>query len=521
MFTFTFYDLLARNLPARQHHPALVCGTGETTYGELAQQADRVAAWLHQQGVRRGDFVGIHLHKCSEEIVATLATARLGAVFVNVNYQWTLEQLQYVADDCGLRVLFTDERRAGEIARTGLLEKFQQVIVTGRAPSNSRAVSWSHLPWRACPDVPGPIDVDLAALLYTSGSTGAPKGVMLTHQNLIQGARIVARYLNNTAEDRVLSVLPLSFDYGLNQVTTMFLVGGTVVLQGVVMPTEIVKSLLTQGVTGMAAVPPLWIQLARFLQEHPAELPTLRYITNSGGKIPDTILEALPRLLPHTSIYLMYGLTEAFRSTFLPPEMYQRKMGSIGRAIPNVDIFVVDPEKGVCGPGHQGELIHRGSLISQGYYRQPQATAEKIKPCPHLARWIGEEKVVHSGDLVRVDEDGYLWFVSRLDSLIKCSGFRISPTEVEDIVCRSKLVDEVVAFGVQHELLGQAVEIAVASAKNHALDTHQLLQYCKEHMPNYMVPQRTHVWTGEMPRGATGKIDRPSVIKACVDGSLD
>jgi acyl-CoA synthetase (AMP-forming)/AMP-acid ligase II len=201
--------------------------------------------------------------------------------------------------------------------------------------------------------------------------------------------------------------------------------------------------------------------------------------------------------------------------------MYQRKMGSIGRAIPNVDIFVVDPEKGVCGPGHQGELIHRGSLISQGYYRQPQATAEKIKPCPHLARWIGEEKVVHSGDLVRVDEDGYLWFVSRLDSLIKCSGFRISPTEVEDIVCRSKLVDEVVAFGVQHELLGQAVEIAVASAKNHALDTHQLLQYCKEHMPNYMVPQRTHVWTGEMPRGATGKIDRPSVIKACVDGSLD
>ncbi len=516
MFTFTFDDLLSEQSTRRPGHPAVTLGGNTVSYEELGQRVDVAAAWLHAQGIGRGDRVGVHLHKSVEEIVAMFAAARLGAVFVNVNFQWTLHQLQYVIQDCRMQCLFTDQRRAGEMQRAGLLDAVEHVVVKGRPPAHTKAVAWSELPESDGPPARGPIDSDLAALLYTSGSTGSPKGVMLTHANLVLGARSVARYLKNHDDDRVLSVLPFSFDYGLSQLTTMFLVGGTVVLQPVVMPVEIVRTAVAQRVTGIAAVPPLWIQLVRFLEEQPEAFDNLRYITNSGGKIPGPILDSLPRVFPATEIYLMYGLTEAFRSTFLPPELFEKKKGAIGQAIPNVEIFVVDPEKGICGPGEQGELVHRGSLISQGYYGQPEATAERIRPSAHLKPLIGDEDVLFSGDLVRLDEDGCLWFVSRMDSLIKCSGFRISPTEVEDIVHQSRLVAEVVAFGVDDEMLGQAVHVAVGTHDNAGADIESLSEHCHKHMPTYMVPQKIHVWQGQMPRTGSGKIDRPAVINDCL-----
>ncbi len=514
MFTFTVYDLLAKNLTDRADHPALVLGDKALTYGELGRRVDALAAWLLDRGVRRGDRVGIHLRKGFEEVIATFAVARIGGVFVNVNYQWTVHQLRYIIGDCGIRLLVTDTRKARAAAADGLVDELDGVLVAGKADDDPRVTSWADVPEAPSPDVRGPIDVDLAALLYTSGSTGMPKGVMLTHANLVAGARIVARYIGNTAEDRILGLLPMSFDYGLNQLTTMFLVGGTLVLQPVVLAAEIVKTLVGKAVTGMAAVPPTWIQVVRYLQEAGTDLPALRYVTNSGGKIPAVILEAMPKVFAHARVFLMYGLTEAFRSSFLPPELFEKKMGAIGKAIPNVELYVVDRDSDeLCGPNEEGELVHRGSLISRGYWNKPEATVDKFRVCKGLVPRIGQEKVLYSGDIVRRDDDGILWFVGRADGMIKCSGYRISPTEVEEAIYRYEGAGDVVAFGDEDEELGQVVLAAVSAAGGGGLDAEDILRFCRENMPSYMVPRRIHLWQGAMPRTASGKIDRPAVIR--------
>jgi acyl-CoA ligase (AMP-forming) (exosortase A-associated) len=518
MFSFTFYDLLAQNLGERGEHPVLVDQGRDVTYAEHARAVRATAGWLAEMGVRRGDRVGVHLPKSAAEVVAMFAAARIGAVFVNINHQWTIHQLDYVLRDCEVAVLFVEHRVARRLATVELPATLKRIVVRGPCPEHPRMIAWDALPQDLPVPAPPAIDVDLAAILYTSGSTGQPKGVMLSHLNLVQGARSVARYLENGPADRLLSLLPFSFDYGLNQLTTMCLVGGTVVLQPVTMPAEITKALVTQRVTGLAAVPPVWIPLVRYLAAHPTSLPDLRYVTNSGGKIPDAILELMPRAFGRAKIFLMYGLTEAFRSTYLPPELFARKMGAIGRAIPNVETYVVDPQIGICGPGQQGELVHRGSLISLGYWGKPEATAEKIKPCPQLQHLIGDEKVVYSGDIVRIDADGDYWFVGRYDAMIKASGFRISPSEVEDIVFRSGLVSGVVAFGVEDELFGQAVEIAVTAADHTAVDEPALLRHCVQHMPSYMVPRKIHFWKGDFPLTGNGKIARPQVIRTCTAG---
>lgn len=517
MLPFTVLDLLEQNLPTRADHPAVVDGDTEVTYGELVQEVETVASWLHSAGVRRGDRVAIWLHKSVEEVVATFAIARVGAVFVNVNYQWTLAQFEHVREDCGFRVLITDERRAMELHESGTATDLDGILVQHDSPEESVLQSWSELPPPGRLDRPRTIDADLAALLYTSGSTGKPKGVMLSHSNVVLGAKSVARYLENTADDRILSFPPLSFDYGLNQVTTAFLVGATVVLQKVAMPAEIVRTVSEKKVTGLAAVPTAWIQVVNLLLALGDDRPplSLRYVTNTGGKIPHASLEAMPKVFPGVQIYLMYGLTEAFRSTYLPPELFEEKMGAIGQAIPNVEIFVVDREDGVQGPGGKGELIHRGSLISGGYWGAPEATDAKIKTNEHLRPLIGSEKVLHSGDLVRLDDDGCLWFVGRADSMIKCSGFRLSPTEVEEIVYQSGLVAQVVAFGVPDDLLGEVVHIAVSGPDGEPVESPGLMAFCQGSMPRYMVPARIWPWEGSMPQTSSGKIDRPTVIEAC------
>lgn len=504
-------DLLRANVHARAGHVALVAGDAQVTYAELGRRVDAVAAWLERQGVRPGDRVGVHLHKSVEEVVGIFAAARIGAVWVDVHYQWTLEQLAYVVGDCGLRHLLTDRRKARAVVARGEIAGLEAVLVSGRPPEDPRCHAWSELP-DGRPTARGPNGNDLAALLYTSGSTGSPKGVMVTHRNVVDGARIVADYLGNVPEDRLLALLPFNFDAGLSQLTTAFRVGATVVLQPVPMPDEVVRTAREQRVTGIAAVPPAWVPIVRYLEQVPTELPTLRYVTNTGGKIPPGTLDALPRVFPGADIYLMYGLTEAFRSTYLPPELYATKRGSIGRAIPDVEIYVVDPRRGLCGPGEEGELVHRGALVSRGYWNRPEATRERIRPNPHLADRIGDEPVCHSGDLVRLDEDGCLWFVGRMDGMIKSSGFRLSPTEVEDVAHASGLISEAVAFGVEDEELGQVVHLAVSGADGD-VDVEALRTWCAKHMPHYMVPRAIHAWSDPMPKVASGKIDRPAVIR--------
>lgn len=512
--TTTLYQLLADNLPLRANKLAVIDGKRGTTYGELAAEVDRLASYLHHCGIKSGDRVIVQLRKDMAEVAAMFAIAKVGAVVVNANVQCTLEQLAYVADDCGAKLLIVEQTIAQALSLLPLPVAVRHVLSRGKSPNVSRFDQWDNAHGHPIGEVPR-LDTDLAMIIYTSGSTGKPKGVMLSHRNIIAGARSVARYLKLREDDRLLSVLPYSFDYGLNQLTTMMLMGGTIVHQPVVMATEIVRAIERHEVTGLAAVPPLWNQIVRLLSERPATFPTLRRITNSGGKIPLNVLKRMPDVFPGVDIYLMYGLTEAFRSTYLPPQEFKRKMGSIGRAIPGAEIYVVKSGAGIASPGEQGELVHRGPLVSMGYWGNPEATREKLRPCPELARLIGDEPVVYSGDIVELDAEGDLWFVGRNDAMIKTSGFRVSPDEIEDLVCRSGMVADAVAFGINDNDRGQLVHVAVTPLPG--FTEAALLRHCQRVMPHYMIPSRIHVWQEPMPRTASGKLARPDVRRHCDD----
>jgi acyl-CoA ligase (AMP-forming) (exosortase A-associated) len=345
----------------------------------------------------------------------------------------------------------------------------------------------------------------MAAILYTSGSTGNPKGVVLSHRNMVAGAESVSEYLANRPDDRLLAVLPFSFDYGLSQMTTAFRVGASVVLMDYLLPRDVIRAIERYRITGVAAVPPLWNQLAQL--DWPGSVSdTLRYITNSGGAMPKATTQKLRQTLPHTDIYLMYGLTEAFRSTYLPPEQVDIRPESIGKAIPNAEILVVREDGSECAPGEPGELVHRGALVALGYWNDPEKTAERFKPCPsQLAEIPLTEIAVWSGDQVKKDAEGYLYFISRKDEMIKTSGYRVSPTEIEEVVYSSRLANEVAAIGLPHPTLGQAILLVAAGDDN--LDREAIIRYCQKELPNFMVPQAVEI-RSSLPRNQNGKIDR-------------
>lgn len=514
------WHLLWDNLPEAAHRTCLIDPDREITYGDLAAEVDALASRLRALGVVPGDRVIVHLRKGIDEVAAMFAVWRLGAVTVNVNHQWTVEQLLFVAGDCRAAAAIVPPAVAKQLPGRDLPATLRHVVVRGgAAPDGTAFPVWPKGTEGAVgftPDHPDPMA--LCAIIYTSGSTGKPKGVMLTHYNIRVGAVSVSTYLGLDATDRLLSVLPYSFDAGLNQLTTMLLMGGVVVHQAVTMPAEVVRTAQKHAVTGIAGVPPLWSMVVRYLADAPVALPSLRRVTNTGGKITPDILDLMPQVFPGVDIYLMYGLTEAFRSTYLPPSRFNDKKGSIGRAVPHADIHVVKAGIGLAGPGEQGELVHAGPLVSMGYWERPEATAERIRPCKELAHLIGDAPVVWSGDLVRVDEDGDLWFVGRMDDMIKTMGFRLSPTEVEDAAARTGLVVETVAFAVDHPEMGQAVQLACVLKGE--TDANSLRAACRKVMAPYMIPQTFYAWQGAMPRTASGKLDRPAIIAACRKGSL-
>jgi len=515
MQPFTLPELLEHNLSERADKVALLHGEEAVTYGELAREADRLARKLTALGVRKSDRVCIHLPKSIQEVVTTLGVSKLGALFTNVTSVATSRMLGHVLRDSGARILVTTRRKAAELIEHGLPDSLESIVVEDVAELDSPIPlhAWETVPESDYSGTP-PIDKDNCAIIYTSGSTGAPKGVLLNHATVTQSARAAATHLGNSVDDRILGVLPLSFDYGLSQITTMLLVGGTLVMPKANLAVELFKSIESGGVNGLAMVPTMWIPFVRLLNDRGLVLEQIRYVANSGGPLPTDVQKAWPSVFPNARHFLMYGMTEGFRSSYLPPEDFVRKMGSIGKPLPNVELFVVHPEKGLCDPFEHGELIHRGSLLSSGYYGKPSATERKIRPSPHLRHLIGDEPVLHSEDTVYRDDEGYLWFVARTSTFIKCSDFRISPTEVEDIAFSSGLVGDVVAFGAPDELLGQVVHIAASSSNGEPLQTDALYQHCKKNMPFYMVPREIHEWPGEMPRTSNAKVDRPRVIAA-------
>lgn len=507
--------------------PALRSGAVELSYGELADRVVAFASSLRAlDGVQRLGRVGIWLDKRIETVVSIFGSAHAGAVFVPINPLLKAEQAAYIAGDCDIEVLITSEHRWSTLRPlVDQCPNLLHVVVVDQAEDSDRALDSGPSPrvwnWDALLGQSGPagrlgsvIDADMAAILYTSGSTGRPKGVVLSHRNVVAGAHSVSRYLENRSDDRILAVLPLSFDYGLSQLTTAFLVGATAVLHNYLLAQDAIRALVRERITGLAAVPPLWMQLASLAW--PEEInTTLRYFTNSGGAMPTSLLAALRKRVPRARPYLMYGLTEAFRSTYLPPDEIDRRPTSIGKAIPNAEILVVREDGSECAPGEPGELVHRGALVSLGYWNDAEKTAERFRPLPGQRReLVLPETVVWSGDTVTKDEEGFLYFVGRRDEMIKTSGYRVSPTEVEEVVYRTGLVAEAAAFGVEHPALGQAIVLVAQPVDGKHADTKALLDACKVQLPAYMQPQHVDWVDQPLPRNANGKIDRKSLASA-------
>ncbi len=518
---------------AAQRHPqarALTYGSAHLSYEQLAGDVSGFASGLMALGVQRMDRIAIYLEKRFETVIASFGAPAAGAVFVPVNPLLKAEQVGFILRDCNVRVLVTSPERLASI-KDALKEcpDLTHVVVTdaipNSAPSPADAAplpgSLSQVSWRALLDSPARhrhrvIDVDMAAILYTSGSTGKPKGVVLSHRNMVAGAKSVASYLENNAQDTLLAALPLSFDAGFSQLTTAFHAGARVVLLNYLMPRDVLKAMAREGVTGLTAVPPLYIQLTQLTQlDWPESInATLRYFANTGGRMPQETLTLLRQRVPKAQPFLMYGLTEAFRSTYLPPGEVDRRPDSIGKAIPNAEILVLRDDGTPCNADEPGELVHRGALVGMGYWNDFEKTAERYKLLASDApgRQSGlqlPEYAVFSGDTVRMDAEGFLYFIGRRDEMMKTSGYRVSPTEVEEILYATHLVGECIAFGVAHPVLGHAIHVIATHEGATGVDAlNDLMSECRTRMPAYMVPTGIELVQGPLPRNPNGKIDR-------------
>jgi acyl-CoA ligase (AMP-forming) (exosortase A-associated) len=496
---------------------ALHDGDTATSYGDLAGDTRRFAFGLAALGVARGERVAVFLEKRNETVIASFGAPAQGAVFVPINPLLKADQVAYILRDCGVRVLVTSGARLPSLAAALVgCPELKHLIIVGPAladkPTGAVAVhSWGDVLGAPPHPLHRVIDTDVVGILYTSGSTGQPKGVVLSHRNMVAGAKSVASYLENRSDDVLLAALPLSFDAGFSQLTTAFHVGASVVLLNYLLPKDVVKAVAVHGVTGLTAVPPLWIQLTQVTWPDGAG-DRLRYFANTGGRMPLETLTRLRAALPKAKPYLMYGLTEAFRATYLPPEEVDRRPDSIGKAIPNSEILVLRADGSPCAPDEPGELVQRGALVAQGYWNDADKTAERFRALPgREPGLVLPEIAVFSGDTVRQDADGFLYFIGRHDEMIKSSGYRISPNEVEEVMYATQLVGECAAFGVPHPSLGQTVVVVFTANHAPSFDLAKLQALCRERMPAYMVPATFDMRDSPLPRNANGKIDRKAL----------
>ena len=468
------------------------------TYSDLQKKSQGLGAGLREKNINRGDRIGIYLDKSIEQVIAILGIVYADAVFVIINNILSPTQVRHIINNCDIKLLLTEEKYLEQLTDLDLPKLFVPELIktSAQLPENKNTSD------------------DISNIIYTSGSTGLPKGIVLTHHNLIEGAEIVSEYLKLTAEEKILGLLPFNFDYGLNQLTTSLLNGSTLVLFQYFMPNSLLKILAEEEITGLAAIPPIWTSVfgGKMADTSKVNLPKLRYITNSGGKLPVPIVKKIRETFPKTELYLMYGLTEAFRSTYLDPREIDKRPESMGKAIPRVEVEVIDANGQPCQPKEIGELIHRGACIAKGYWNDPQKTAEVYKPNPLLPKENqASETVVYSGDLVYKDEEGFLYFVGRKDNMIKTAGYRVSPTEVEELLLKIPEVQDAVVFGVPDDELGYKIRAVITSTdKKLAVET--IINYCKAEAPQYLVPKEIFI-ADSFPKTASGKIDRTRIIE--------
>ncbi len=511
---------------------ALVDKGGAMTFAELEAGVGALAGWLAARGLSAGDRVATWLPKTHVACLMPLAAARARLVHVPVNPLLRRAQVAHILGDSGAQLLITQGARAGTLNDgdvpdgCAIVDEADLPVVPRRRPGSSwddadgvrqRAVTMV-LPTGPRPSpgnrergTMGPSDANpdtLAAILYTSGSTGRPKGVMLSHANLWLGAISVAHYLKLEPEDRVLGVLPLSFDYGQNQLFSTWAAGASVAPLDYLVARDVVKAVDRVGATTLAGVPPLWVQLLE--ADWPAETAArLKRLTNSGGALTPRLVRGLRERFPAAEVYAMYGLTEAFRSTYLDPALIDTHPDAMGQAIPFAEVSVVKPDGTRATPGEAGELVHAGPLVAQGYWQDAERTAQRFRPAPD-----GNGIAVWSGDTVVEGEDGLLRFVGRDDEMIKSAGNRISPLEVEEAVLAGDEAREAVAVGVPDERLGQAIVVMLAGD---AGGEAALRARLRTTLPSFMQPG-AYLWREELPRNANGKLDRSAiatVVKGC------
>jgi len=496
---------LERTAARTPEKTALVCGSRRLTYRALEADANRLAHALAAQGVRRGDRVASQLPNSVEAVLAVLAVLKAGAVFVMINPTTKPEKLAFLLDDCGARALIVPGRQ--RLALEELLAErvsLRAVIAAGRCECGPTVESLlAEFADATEPPPKRAIDLDLAAVLYTSGSTGAPKGVMLTHANVNAAAESIITYLENTADDVILSALPMSFGYGLYQVLMAVRFGGTVVLEpSFAFPHAVLTRLVEERSTGLPLVPTMVAMLLQMDLE-PYDFSSLRYLTSAGAALPVSHIERLRGLVPHARLYSMYGLTECARVSYLPPEELDRRPESVGRGMPNQELAIVGPDGRPVAPGEVGELVVRGAHVMQGYWGLSEATAAVLRPGP----LGGGEPVLYSGDLFRADEEGYLYFVSRKDDIIKSRGEKVSPREVEDVLQRHPDVAEAAVVGVSDAVLGQAIKAFVVLKAGHPLAERDLLRHCASYLEDFMIPQSIE-FRESLPKSDNGKIQK-------------
>lgn len=496
------HEFLRHTAERHPDHTAIIAGDSRLTFAGIDAQSTRLAAALQQRGVARGDRVAVMMENTAEFVIALWAALKAGAVFVPINHAAKTAMLGFILAGTEAKCLLIQplfrqrlEEAAGQVPRD------MAVIWTGDADTGERLgdiLAGAGEAFRP----PRLIDQDLALIIYTSGTTGGPKGVMLTHHTVCNNAQAISAYLGAVPEDVVLSVLPLSFGYGLFQVLTGAYTGFTVVLErSFTFPRELLKAAAQHRATGIPGVPGLFVRLLGLAPFTGFDLSSLRYVTNAAAPMPPAHVERLLSALPGVAFYSMYGLTECTRATYLDPAKAASKPSSSGQAMPNCEAFVVDEDGRRCPPGVVGELIVRGSNLMRGYWRRPEETAKVLRDGP------GGEKLLYTGDLFYADEDGDLFFAGRRDDVFKCRGEKVSPREVENVLCECGDVAEAVVIGVPDAVDGLAVKAFVVLREGHETTPSVLRKFCMARLETWLVPKFISICEA-LPKTDTGKVVR-------------
>lgn len=494
---------------------ALICQNQRLTFGEIDNAANSLSNALVEEGIQRQDRVVVYLDNSVESVVSIFGILKARGIFVIVDPQVKSRKLEYILKDCEARVLISDTRHIMKISEAICNSpKLEKIIVTDYDKLSSINESLTEkvvLSYNVILDmcsytraVQRGIDIDLASLIYTSGSSGNPKGVMLTHLNMVSAATSIIQYLGNTSDDIVIDTLPLAFDYGLYQVLMAFKFSGTVVLEKTfVYPQQIINQVIKEKVTGWPVVPTIIAMLIRLNDLDKYNFNHLRYITSTGQSLPPKHIKQLQQTFSGVKIYSMYGLTECKRVSYLPPEELDRRPGSVGIAMPNTEVYIVD-EMGneVTEPGINGELVVRGANVMKGYLNLPEETARALHPGLYY-----DEEVLYTGDLFQKDGDGFLYFQGRKDDIIKTGGHMVSPKEVENIICEKKDVIEAAVIGVEDAVLGKAIKAFVHLTDASETTEVDIIKFCSERLESFAVPKFVCFYDA-LPRGTTGKVQK-------------